>query len=200
MTEKEKMLKGLLYNPMDPELSALHAEAIRLADEYNRLPTKEEKARQEILRQLFPHAGEGLHIEGTVHADYGINTYMGKECFFNFDTVILDCCPVHIGDHLMAGPGTQIVTPVHPLLADERRIQDYEDGHYDLEYAKPIEIGNDVWLATRVIVCGGAKIGDGAVIGAGSVVLGEIPPRTFAAGIPAKVIRPLTDQDSVFKK
>lgn len=100
----------------------------------------------------------------------------------------------------MAGPGTQIVTPIHPLLAEERRIQDYPDGRHDLEYAQPIEIGNDVWLATRVTVCGGAKIGDGAVIGAGSVVLGKIPPYTFAAGVPAKVIRKLTEKDSVYQK
>lgn len=200
MTEKEKMLAGALYSPADPELARLHKEAIRLADAYNRLPSEQTEAREEILHRLFPHAGKGLVMEGTVHADYGINTYMGEECFFNFDTVILDCCPVHIGDRLMAGPGTQIVTPIHPLLAEERRIQDYPDGRHDLEYAQPIEIGNDVWLATRVTVCGGAKIGDGAVIGAGSVVLGKIPPYTFAAGVPAKVIRKLTEKDSVYQK
>ena len=185
MTEKEKMLAGNLYNPTDHELARLHKEAIRLADAYNRLPSEQTEAREEILHRLFPHAGKGL---------------VGEECFFNFDTVILDCCPVHIGDRLMAGPGTQIVTPIHPLLAEERRIQNYPDGRHDLEYAQPIEIGNDVWLATRVTVCGGAKIGDGAVIGAGSVVLGEIPPYTFAAGVPAKVIRKLTEKDSVYQK
>lgn len=199
MTEKEKMLAGLLYNPTDPELSALHYQALLLADEYNKTTIAEAEKREEILRRLFPQAGKGLVIMPDIRCDYGIFTQMGENCFFNFNCVILDCCPVNIGDRLMAGPGVMIVTPVHPLVAEERRIQAHEDGVYDLEYAKPIEIGNDVWLSSGVIVCGGSKIGDGAVIGAGSVVMGEIPPNVFAAGTPAKVIRPITDKDRLMK-
>lgn len=199
MTEREKMLRGELYNPADPELSALHQRALDLAEAFNRTPPKKSKKREAILKKLFPQAGKGLHMEADVHADYGIHTVMGEYCYFNFNAVILDVCPIRIGDRLMAGPGVMLVAPVHPMVASERKCQLYPDGFHDLEYGKPIEIGDDVWLSSGVIVCGGAKIGDGAVIGAGAVVVGEIPPHTFAAGVPAKAIRPITDEDRLMR-
>lgn len=197
MTEREKMLAGKLYSTGDPELKKRHERAIRLAYRYNKTDPSSEKKREKLIRQLFPNAGKELRIESGVQADYGENTYFGDRCFMNYNAVILDCAPIRIGNDFMAGPNVQIVTPVHPLVASERRVQEYPEGLCDREYAKPIEIGNDVWLASGVIVTGGSKIGDRCVIGAGSVVMGEIPAGYFAAGTPAKPIRLITDKDKV---
>ena len=103
-----------------------------------------------------------------------------------------------IGDHVLIGPNVTLATPFHPYDAAERRIKLSEDGtKHKLEYAKPITIGNDVWIAANVVVQGGVTIGDGAIIGAGSVVTKDIPAHTIAAGVPAKVVRKISAEDKL---
>ena len=113
---------------------------------------------------------------------------------FNF--TCLDVCEIHIGDNVMIGPNVTLATPMHPLLPEERNIRKREDGSfYNLEYAKPITIKDNCWLASNVVVCGGVSIGEGCVIGAGSVVTRDIPPYSLAAGNPCRVIRKITEKD-----
>ena len=111
---------------------------------------------------------------------------------------MLDTCPVHIGNNVFIGPNVSLVTPMHPFRYQERNIKFRQDGTaYDDEYAKPITIGDNCWLASNVVVTGGVTIGEGCVIGAGSVVTKDIPPHSLAIGNPCKVIRQITEADSI---
>lgn len=196
MTEKEKMLAGMLYDPSDPELTELLIKARKLARQYNQIDEDEPEKRMAVLRKLLPNTPYLPSLQAPVYFDYGCNTYFGKFSGTNFNFTCLDVCPVHIGDHVMIGPNVTLATPMHPLLPEERNIRQREDGgYYNLEYAKPITIENNCWLAANVVVCGGVTIGEGSVIGAGSVVTRSIPPYSLAAGNPCRVIRELTEDD-----
>ena len=125
-------------------------------------------------------------------------TTIGENTFANFNFTVLDTCPVHIGNNVFIGPNVSLVTPMHPFRYQERNIKFKPDGTaYDDEYAKPITIGDNCWLASNVVVTGGVTIGEGCVIGAGSVVTKDIPPHSLAVGNPCKVIRQITEADSI---
>ena len=196
MTEREKMLSGLLYDASDPELSALLLKARKLSRRYNQIDEDEQEKRESVLRELLSNTPNLPSLQAPVYFDYGCNTYFGKFCGANFNFTCLDVCPVYIGDNVMIGPNVTLATPMHPLLPEERNVRRREDGsYYSLEYAKPITIEKDCWLAANVVVCGGVTIGEGSVIGAGSVVTRSIPAHSLAAGNPCRVIRELTQAD-----
>lgn len=198
MTEKEKMLAGQLYDPSDSELEQLRLKARKLARHYNLTDEDECEKQYEILKELLPNTQEMPLLQAPVYFDYGCNTYFGKYSGANFNFTCLDVCSVHIGDNVLIGPNVTLATPLHPLLPDERNGRQREDGSvYYLEYAKPITIENNCWLAANVVVCGGVTIGEGAVIGAGSVVTRDIPPYSLAAGNPCRVIRKITEKDKM---
>lgn len=198
--EKEKMLAGKLYDPSDTQLAQERAKAHRLCREYNGLDETEEEARFAILADLL-HLGEGSYLQGPIQFDYGCNITMGTRCYANFSFTVLDTCPVTIGDNVFFGPNCTLATPMHPFLPEERNLREKEDGTlYDLEYGKPITIDSNCWFGANVVVCGGVHIGEGCVIGAGSVVTRDIPPRSLAAGNPCRVIREITEADSVYLK
>ena len=198
MTEREKMLAGRLYDPTDEELTKLRLNVRRLCERYNASSCDEPELRAELLRAILGECGEDAYMEPDIRFDYGCNTFVGKNFFANYNCVILDVAPVHIGDDVMFGPNVTIATPVHPLLARERKMRTRGDGSkYDLEYAKPITIEEGAWLAAGVIVTGGVTIGKGAVIGAGSVVTRDVPAGVIAAGVPCRTIRPLSEKDDM---
>ncbi len=200
LTEREKMLAGMLYDPSDPELGALLVKARKLARRYNQIDEDEPEAREAVLRELLPNSPNLPGLQAPVWFDYGCNTTFGAFCGANFNFTCLDVCPVHIGNNVLIGPNVTLATPMHPLLPEERNVRRRPDGsYYNLEYAKPITIGDDCWLAANVVVCGGVTIGEGCVIGAGSVVTRDIPPHSLAAGNPCRVLRPLTDADRMEK-
>lgn len=200
MTEKEKMLAGLLYDPSDPELGALMVKARKLARRYNQIDEDESEQREAVLRELLPNTPFLPSLQAPVYFDYGCNTYFGRFSGANFNFTCLDVCPVHIGNNVFIGPNVTLATPMHPLLPEERNVRQRPDGSYfNLEYAKPIRIEDDCWLAANVVVCGGVTIGTGSVIGAGSVVTRDIPPHSLAAGNSCRVIRMLTDADRMKK-
>lgn len=198
MTEEEKMLAGEIYDPSDAELAKKRRRAHDLCSEYNALKESEEEKRTEIINRLFPSQSGGLFVQGPVYCDYGEFVSWGKNVYANFNFTVLDCCPVEIGDNVMFGPNCSVVTPVHPLRWQERNIRFDENGRaFDLEYAKPIRIEKNCWIASNVTITGGVTIGEGSVIGAGSVVTRDIPPNSLAAGVPCRVIRKITDKDSM---
>jgi maltose O-acetyltransferase len=181
-TERDKMLAGELYDPMDAELVAGRQRARDLCQALNATREAEHEARRHILRELFGAGGESVWMQPPFFCDYGSNIELGERVFFNFNCVVLDVCPVRIGSFTLFGPAVQIYTATHPFDAALRRSQ---------ESARPIEIGADVWVGGAAIILPGVCIGARAVIGAGSVVTRDIPEDVFAAGNPCRVIRPI---------
>lgn len=179
-----------MYNPADDELCRLRIKAHRLCMMYNQLLETDETKRDEILRELLPNSSHDIYFQGHIFFDYGINIHIGKNFYANFGTTILDICPVRIGDNVMLGTNVSILTPLHPLRWQERNAKIDENGNFiQLEYGKPITIGDNCWLASNVTVIGGVTIGNGCVIGAGSVVTKSIPDGVLAVGNPCRVIK-----------
>ena len=183
-TEKEKMLAGELYDPLDPELVSARDRARELCQDLNATREQEQEKRRAILKQLFGRGGESVWMQPPFFCDYGTNIVLGERVFFNFNCVVLDVCVVRVGDYTMFGPAVQIYTATHPMNAELRRKQ---------EFAKPIEIGSDVWVGGGAIICPGVRIGSKSVIGAGSVVTRDIPDGVFAAGNPCRVMREIAE-------
>ena len=199
MTEEERIFNGMLFASEVRELEEKKQLAHRLSQDYNSSYETDRKIREDILNQLLDCIGENTHMLGPIHFHYGCHTKVGKGCFMNFNFTVQDDAKVTIGDHCNFGPNVTIVTPLHPMLPDERRGLLCSDGvERFLCYAKPVTIGNDCWFGANVVVCPGVTIGDGCVIGAGSVVTRDVPANSFAAGVPARVIRPITQSDTVY--
>ena len=196
MTEKEKMLAGQLYDPTDEELVQLREDAHGWNVDYNMTKETEEELREAIMDKLVPNRGEDVYFQGPVSFDYGVFTTIGPRTYFNFNFTCLDCAPVTIGSDGCFVPNAPIYTAMHPIRWQERDLRRREDGSfYDLEYAKPVTIGDHCWIGGSVTICGGVTIGEGSVIGAGSVVTRDIPPNSVAAGVPCRVLRSITEED-----
>ena len=184
-SERDKMLAGELYDPYESDLVAARRRARDLCRALNATADAEAAARRTILTELFGAGGSEVLLEPPFYCDYGANISLGSRVFFNFNCVVLDVCPVRVGDFTLFGPAVQIYTAMHPLEAELRRTR---------EFGKPVTIGSDVWVGGGAIICPGVTIGSRTVIGAGSVVTRDIPDEVFAAGNPCRVIRPLTGQ------
>jgi len=186
-TEKEKMLSGELYNALDQQLSDERLKTRLLIKALNDTREDEVIERRKILQQLIPHAGAELWLQPPFYCDYGSNIKTGEKVFFNFNCVVLDVMQVTIGSRTMFGPNVQIYTATHPI--------NYKERASGLEYAKPISIGEDVWVGGSAVICPGVTIGNRTIIGAGSVVTKDIPDDVFAAGNPCRVIRKLEEKE-----
>ena len=199
--EEERIFQGIVFCPGDPELVALKLRTHNLNVDYNNTYEDEYEKRAAILGEILGEMGEGTRIQGPIAFHYGKHTKIGRNFFGNFNLTIQDDGEVTIGDRCNFGPNVTIVTPIHPMVPEERNALLGPDGKpKPLCYAKPVHIGSDVWLGANVVVCPGVTIGDGCVIGAGAVVTRDVPPRTFAAGNPCRVIREITEQDSMAHK
>lgn len=196
--EEDKIMAGILFSPADPELKAIKLKTHNLNVDYNSTHEDETEKRSAILCQIIGEFGEGGFIQGPIAFHYGKHTKIGKNFFGNFNLTIQDDAEVTIGDNCNFGPNVTIVTPVHPMLPNERREMMTANGEKKhLCYAKPVHIGHDCWFGASVTVCPGVTIGDNCVIGAGSVVTRDIPANSFAAGVPCRIIREITEVDSM---
>ncbi len=191
VTEKEKMLAGEMYDATDPQLTAERRRARDLCKSFNESADNEQALRQGIIRELFGRAGDAVWIEPPFYCDYGANITLGSQVFFNFNCVILDPAPVIIGSNVLFGPAVQLCTATHPMGASQRRTW--------REFARPIEIGSDVWVGAGAIICPGVRIGSRSVIGAGSVVTRDIAADVFASGNPCRVTRQLDKSEIDWK-
>ncbi|MCV9388279.1 sugar O-acetyltransferase [Reichenbachiella ulvae] len=181
MTEKEKMLSGQLYDASDTELEAERHCARLIFQDINTMGDAKKEMRNKLFYKLFGKAGKGLWVEPPFYCDYGYNIEVGEKVFMNFNCCILDVMKVKMGNNVLLGPNVQIYTATHPMEAKSRAEW--------LEYAKPVTIGNDVWIGGAAVICPGVTIGNGVVIGAGAVVTKDVPNNVFVGGNPAKVIR-----------
>jgi len=181
MTEKEKMLSGALYNAADPLLVAERKKARLLFQRINAMSDEHKKERDALFYQLLENASKGLWIEPPFFCDYGYNIHTGKNVFFNFNCCVLDVMPVTIGSNVLIGPNVQIYTATHPLDARTRNTW--------LESAKPVSIGDSVWIGGGAVICPGVTIGNGVVIAAGAIVTRSVPDNVLVGGNPARIIR-----------
>lgn len=190
MTEREKLRHGFWYDANnDAELLELRAQAEELCHLLNQLSPKLAEKREEILSVLLPNKGKHTTILSPFYTDYGDNCLIGDHTFINRNAYLMDGAPIRIGSHCFIGPNCGIYTAIHPLLAEER--------NRGLEKAKPIVIGDHVWIGADVTILPGVTIGENAVIGAKSVVTSDIPSHVTAVGNPCRVLRKITKQDSI---
>ena len=180
--EKEKMIAGEFYNPGDNVLREDRLRARQITHQYNLSSPEEKSLRASLLKELFGGSTD-VYIEPPFRCDYGYNIFLGKNAYANFDCVMLDVCPIRIGDNCMLAPGVHIYTATHPLDADARNA--------GVEFGKPVSIGNNVWIGGRAVINPGVTIGDNAVIASGSVVVKDVPANAVVGGNPARILKML---------
>lgn len=180
-TNHERMLAGDLYISDDPDIAKAQQRAVRLAARYLAAYAEDADAAQPVVAELLGGVGAGAHIRPPLYVDYGTYITVGEDTFINYNLTALDVAPITIGRDCQIGPNVQLLTPTHPVEPEPRRDK--------LEAAKPITIGDNVWLGGGAIVLAGVTIGDNSVIGAGAVVTKDIPANVVAVGSPARVIR-----------
>ena len=182
MSEKEKMLAGEIYDAnYDKELIEDRYKAKNLCHEFNNLKPSDIEAREKIIKKLFGKTGQQILIEQNFWCDYGYNIFVGENFYMNHNCIILDAGRVEFGNNIFIAPNCAFYTAGHPIEPEIR--------NRGLEYAKPIKVGNNVWIGGNVTVLPGITIGDNVTIGAGSVVVKDIPSNVVAVGNPCKVIK-----------
>lgn len=190
MTELEKLERGFWYDAnFNPELLARRDEADELCFCLNATSPRLKEKRAEILHKLLPHMGREVAILSPFYTDYGYNCFIGDHTFLNHHAHLMDGAPIKIGSWCFIGPNCGMYTAMHPLIPEERNT--------GLEKARPITIGNNVWIGGDVTILPGVTIGEGAVIGAKSLVSRDIPPYVVAVGNPCRVVRKITEKDSI---
>lgn len=180
----QQMLSGEVYDALHPRLVEMLAETREKIYDFNTLRPSQKAEQMAILRELLGRCGENLTVNQPFRCDYGRNIRLGDNVFINFNMTILDEAEVTIGNNVFIGPNVSIYTPCHPLDADERNT--------GVEWAEPVTIGIDVWIGGNTVILPGVTIGDGAVVGAGSVVSRDVPEASLVVGCPAHVVRKLS--------
>ncbi|GAB7036882.1 sugar O-acetyltransferase [Catenuloplanes niger JCM 9533] len=183
---RERMLAGDPYIADDPELARLMLRAAELQQAYNAAPAGDAAGRTRLLAELLGEVGEEVWIRPPLYVDYGANIRIGPRTFANYGLVALDVAAITIGADVQIGTNVQLLTPTHPVAPGPRRAK--------WEAAKPIVIGDNVWLGSGAIVLPGVTIGENTVVGAGAVVTRDLPPNVVAVGNPARVVRELSDE------
>ncbi|TDC24716.1 sugar O-acetyltransferase [Streptomyces sp. 8K308] len=180
-TNLGRMLAGDLYIADDPEIGRRLHHAMRLAARYHAACLEDPDGARGLLAELLGSLGEGAEVRPPLHVDYGTNITIGARTFVNYNLTALDVARITIGEDCQIGPNVQLLTPTHPLEPQPRRDK--------LEAARPITIGDNVWLGGGAIVLAGVTIGDNSVIGAGAVVTKDVPANVVAVGNPARQVR-----------
>lgn len=180
MTEREKMLKGEFYNPLDDELLQMRLNARLITEHFNLTSVREADKRVQMIRQLFGATGASFIVEPAFQCDYGCNIYVGNNFYMNFNCVILDVAEVIIGDNCMIAPMVGIYTATHPVDPDQR--------NGGLEYAKPITIGHSCWIGSNAVINPGVTLGDNVVVASGAIVTKSFSSNVVIGGNPARVI------------
>ncbi|HAQ0076175.1 TPA: chorismate mutase [Enterococcus faecium] len=183
-TEKEKMIAGELYFANDPELVSDRMFARSQSQIINQAESAE--LRSQLLKETFGRTGKKIYMEPVINFDYGYNIFVGENFYANFNCTFLDVSTIEIGDNCMFAPNVQLYTATHPLHPVKR--------NSGLEYAKPIKIGDNVWLGGGVIVTPGVTLGNNVVVGAGSVVTKSFPDNVVIAGNPARIIKTVEEE------
>lgn len=185
--QRALMRSGRMYDDLTPELIAARARAVGMTDAYNRSFGQPAAEREALLRAFLREVGEGALFEPNFRCEFGFNITIGRSFYANFDCVMLDGAEITIGDNVLLGPRVGIYTANHAIDPAERVAGGC--------YARPVSIGNRVWIGGGVQINQGVSIGDDSIVGAGSVVTRDIPAGVIAAGVPCKVLRAITEAD-----
>lgn len=198
INEWDRMVAGKLYNSSSRDIEKQHKKGMCRCDRFNKISVRRSRAKQRALENLIPSAKENeLAVFAPFYCEYGVNISVGKGCFINYGCTLLDVAPITLGNGVWIGANVTLATPNHPFIAEERLPADYPDGNHNLEYASPITVEDGCWICSGAIVCGGVTIGENSIIAAGAVVTGNIPPHSIAAGVPARVIREISEDDRI---
>lgn len=187
MDHKTRMLAGLPYLANRDGLDQARMDTQERLYVFNQLPPQRWGEQRGLLEQILGSIGENTVVLPPLRCDYGKHISVGRDVFINYNLTVLDVCAVDIGDRTLIGPNVSIYAAGHPIAPEDRATQ--------WEYGAPVHIGKDVWLGGSCVILAGVTIGDGAVVGAGSVVTRDIPPNTIAVGNPARVVREITQAD-----
>ena len=182
-----RIRSGQMYNDLTPELVAAREQTVLLTNQYNSAFSRPASEREDILRQLLGSLGTSVHFEPTFRCEFGRHIHIGNNFYANFDCVMLDGGGITLGDDVLLGPRVGIYTSNHAIDPAERAA--------GACYARPVRIGNRVWVGAGVHINPGVTIGEGSIIGSGSVVTSDIPAHVIAAGVPCRVIRAITEAD-----
>lgn len=198
ISDWDRMVEGKLYNSASKDIEKQHLDGMALCHRFNRIPVRRVKAKQRALEKLVPSSkGKGFGVFAPFYCEYGVNIIVGEGCFVNYNCTFLDVAPITFGNGVWVGANVTLATPNHPLLAEERLPADYLDGNHDLEYASPITVKDGCWICSGATVCGGVTIGENSIVAAGAVVSRDVPPNSIVAGVPARVIRRIDENDRI---
>ena len=196
ISDWDRMVAGKLYNSSSKDIFRQHALGLARCDRFNKIAVWRFLSKQHALEKLIPSAkGNELFVFAPLYCEYGVNIHVGKGCFINYNCTLLDVSPITLGNGVWLGANVTLATPNHPFIAEERLPADYPDGHHDLEYSAPITIKDGCWICSSATICGGVTIGENSIVAAGAVVTRDIPPNCIAAGVPAKIIRKIDEND-----
>ncbi len=191
MTEKERMLKGLIYDSASREILDEQEKFAKYMLEYNTLGLGDEKRMNELMPLMFAEVGEGTYIQPPFYANWGgHHVHLGKRVYANFNLTLVDDGHIYIGDCTMFAPNVTVATASHPINPAMRELA--------LQYNADVHIGKNCWLGSGVVVLPGVTIGDNSVIGAGSIVTRDIPANVVAVGNPCRVLREIDKRDDEF--
>lgn len=191
MTQKERMEKGLLYNPGDEEIMKEQFPHLDKLGEFNALKSSDTEKREALMKTMFAECGDNCYIQPPFFANWsGHHIHMGKNVYANFNFTVVDDGEVYIGDFVMIGPNVTIATAGHPVQPDLRR--------KGIQYNLPVYIGDNVWIGAGAVILPGVHIGENSVIGAGSVVTRDIPANVIAVGSPCRVLREIGERDEKY--
>jgi maltose O-acetyltransferase len=186
---KDRVLRGELYIGTDEDLTADYRRAQDILERYNASAFAEQELRDRLLRELLGHCGEGVHVRPPFRLEYGSRVSIGAGTFFNYDCLMLDVASVEVGAACQVASRVQFITATHPIDPQVRRI--------GWETAKPIVVGDNVWLSAGAILCPGVTIGADTVVGAGAVVTRDLPAGVVALGVPARPVREIGEADRI---
>ena len=187
MTEKEKSYAEMLYQPGDAELSADRDETTKKLYAYNNMHPLDREGRREAIAHILGKCGKNCTVEQPLFCTYGYNTTVGDNFFMNVNGKLMDSGKITIGNNVMIAPNVSIVTEEHAMDVEQRLA--------GLEYTHPVTIGDNVWICTGAMVLPGVTIGKGAIVAAGAVVHRDVPPFTVVGGVPARILRELSQEE-----
>ena len=194
----EKMITGKLYNSSSIDIEIKHNQGLKLCDKFNRTPIWRKNAKKRVLEKLIPSSkNKTFAVFSPFYCEYGVNIILGMNCFINYNCVFLDVSPIELGNNVWIGPNVTIATPKHPFIMEERICQNYPDGYHDLEYSSKVTIKDGCWICASATICGGVTIGENSIVAAGAVVTKDVPANTIVAGVPARVVREINEDDRI---